>query len=143
MFILVQRKPSEKDWMRGELFIDGVKQCETLEDEKRETKVKAETAIPAGIYDIRLRADGGMHAKYADRYNFHRGMLWLQSVPGFEWVYIHTGNTDDHTEGCILVGAVNTAEGIGRSVESYSKIYPQIADAILRGQRVMIEVRDA
>jgi hypothetical protein len=141
MFILLKRQPSQADYMRGELFIDGIKQCETLEDERREIKVKAETAIPDGQYEIKLRTEGGLHGKYSQKYPFHKGMLWLQNVPNFEYIYIHTGNTDDHTEGCILVGMVKTQDGIGRSVEAYTNIYPQIADAIGRGEKVMIEVR--
>lgn len=129
--------------MRGELFIDGLKQCETLEDEKRETKVKAETAIPAGQYQIKLRNEGGMHGRYKDRFPFHKGMLWLQDVPAFEWVYIHTGNTDDETAGCILVGSGQTDAGIFESIKAYTKIYPMVSEAILRNEPVMIEVRNA
>jgi len=33
--------------------------CFTLEDEGREIKVKGETRIPAGRYQIKLRAEGG------------------------------------------------------------------------------------
>ena len=34
----------------------------------------------------------------------HKGMLWVRDVPGFEYILIHTGNTDEHTAGCLIVG---------------------------------------
>ena len=40
-------------------------------------------------------------SKYGD---MHKGMLWVRDIPGFEYILIHTGNTDEHTSGCLLVG---------------------------------------
>ncbi len=31
-------------------------------------------------------------------------MLHIQDVPGFTYILIHTGNTDEHTSGCLIVG---------------------------------------
>ena len=31
-------------------------------------------------------------------------MLHVLDVPGFEYILIHCGNTDEHTAGCLLVG---------------------------------------
>lgn len=110
----------------------------TCEDEHRDIKVPGQTRIPAGSYDIGLRASGGMNSRYQQRFSFHVGMLWLQDVPGFEWIYIHTGNTHEHTEGCILVGWNGNAfeQGGGtvqRSVDCYEKLYKSMALAADRG----------
>jgi hypothetical protein len=107
-------------------------------------KVPGETRIPAGTYQIKLRPEGGMNAKYAARFPAdHRGMLWLQDVPGFEWVYIHIGNTDDDTLGCILVGDTANIEGtLARSEQAYRRIYGTISNAILAGEPVSITVED-
>ena len=58
--------------------------CYTLEDEHRENKISKETRIPAGTYDIKLRKEGGFHNRYASKYGspFHKGMIWVQDVPG-------------------------------------------------------------
>jgi len=77
----------------GVMKIDGVFEAFTLEDTYHAIKVPGETRIPAGKYDIKLRTEGGLHNKYKAKFgSMHKGMLWLQNVPGFEWVYIHIGN---------------------------------------------------
>jgi len=79
--------------------------CYTLEDERRALKVKGETRVPAGTYKIELRTEGGFHDRYDKKYpGIHIGMLHIQDVPNFEYILIHTGNTDEHTAGCLIVG---------------------------------------
>ena len=123
--------------------------CYTLEDEARVLKVKGETRIPAGIYNIKLRKEGGFNQKYTKKYgDIHRGMLHIVDVPGFEYILIHTGNTDEHTAGCLLVGDsqennVIIRDGfVGKSNNAYKRIYPRIAKAIESGENVTIEYVD-
>ena len=86
--------------------------CYTLEDEYREEKVMHETRIPDGTYKITLRKVGGFHGRYEKKYgDMHKGMLWVRDVPGFEYILIHTGNTDEHTSGCLLVGNSSDYKG--------------------------------
>ena len=130
----------------GAMYIDGSFACWTLEDTKRAfEKIDGETRIPDGLYEIKLRAEGGMNARYSAKFPFHRGMLHLQNVPRFSWVYIHYGNKRAHTQGCILVGdGLNNnvvADGFsGSSVKAYSRIYPLVADELLAGGRVKIRI---
>ena len=68
-------------------------------------------------------------------------MLHVTDVPNFEYILIHTGNTDEHTAGCLLLGDTSqqnvSKEGfIGASTEAYKRVYPRIADAILSGDKV-------
>ena len=50
--------------------------CYTLEDERRALKVRGETRVPAGVYSIALRKEGGFHDRYSKKYGgFHVGML--------------------------------------------------------------------
>ena len=77
----------------------------------------------------------------------HKGMLWVRSVPGFSYIPIRTGNTDDHTEGCLLVGdsAIQnvTEEGsVGASRTAYRRIFPPIGRALAAGKRVTIRYTD-
>ena len=153
MKLEVLRFSSQKDSTNGLLF-DVTKDRKflayTLEDEHRDTKIKAETRIPAGTYEITLRKVGGFDKRYSNKYgDMHKGMLWVRDVPGFEYILIHTGNTDEHTAGCLLVGdtqyqnITKTKDGfIGSSVDAYKRIYPNIADAIEQGECVEISYVD-
>lgn len=121
----------------------------TLEDEHRDSKKYGETRIPAGIYKIQLRTVGGFHQKYSTRfYDIHKGMLHITDVPGFEYILIHCGNTDEHTHGCLLVGDTqnnNMVEEdgfIGRSTAAYKRIYAPIAKALEQGEEVTIKYID-
>ena len=120
----------------------------TLEDEYRSEKVFGETRIPDGTYKLGLRKVGGYHAKYSKRFpHIHIGMLHVLDVPGFEYILIHCGNTDEHTAGCLLVGDSQennqiTKDGfIGKSTQAYKRIYPRIAEAIDCGENVTITYR--
>lgn len=123
--------------------------CFTLEDEYRKEKVHGHTRIPAGTYELKLRKVGGFHTRYALDPRFkdiHKGMLWLQNVPGFEYVLMHCGNKPEDTEGCLLLGDHFTSSTqtltLGGSGDAYKRNYPAIADAILRGERVTITLSD-
>ena len=117
----------------------------TLEDEQRDKKVFGETRIPDGDYKLGLRKVGWYHARYTKRFpHIHIGMLHVLDVPGFEYILIHCGNTDEHTAGCLLVGdsqennQIVTNGFIGKSTQAYKRIYPRIAEAIECGEEVTI-----
>jgi hypothetical protein len=143
----VVRTQFGKDATNGMLFVDGVFECFTLEDEVRDVKVMSETAIPLGEYEIKFRNVGGFDTKYKARYGstFHKGMLELQDVPNFKYILIHTGNTDQHTAGCLLVGETQQdldkgKDGfIGGSGDAYKKFYPKVRDALINKEKVTIK----
>ena len=123
--------------------------CYTLEDEFREEKVSAETRIPEGTYDIKLRTTGGFNSRYLNKFgaDWHRGMLHVQNVEGFEYILIHTGNTDEHTMGCLLVADTSqqniTKDGfIGASVAAYKRVYPSLAKWLVDGNELSITYID-
>jgi hypothetical protein len=134
-----------KDATNGMLFIDGIFECYTLEDQYQAVKVMHETCIPEGEYDIEFRKTGGFHAKYSERYkNAHYGMLHIQNVPNFTYILIHAGNTDEHTSGCLIVGEtqqdldMNESGFIGHSGTAYKKMYAKVASQLLQGKKVTI-----
>ena len=146
MKLQVVRSQFGTDATNGLLFIDGIFECYTLEDQYQAVKVMHETCIPEGTYDIEFRKTGGFHAKYSERYkNAHYGMLHVQDVPNFTYILIHTGNTDEHTSGCLIGGETQqdlevSKDGfIGSSTLAYKKMYAKVAGQLLQGKKVTIE----
>lgn len=90
-----------------------------LEDQYQTVKVPGETCIPVGRYRILLRTDSPKFAHYYDRWDWYRGMPWLQEVEredgsmSFTYVYIHPGTDDDDSSGCLICGEeyVETTDG--------------------------------
>ena len=152
MKLEVLRFSSEKDSTNGLLFdvTDGRRfLCYTLEDEHRDKKEYGETRVPSGTYRITLRKVGGFHGRYLKKYGeMHKGMLWVRDVPNFEYILIHTGNTDEHTAGCLLLGdtqQTNFGESngfVGSSVNAYKRVYPAIAEVLENGDDVTITYTD-
>jgi hypothetical protein len=150
----VLRTSSGKDSTSGLLFeVSQNKRtflAYTLEDEQRDVKVWGETRIPAGTYKLELRTEGGFHNRYLNKYGntFHKGMIHVKDVPGFEYILWHTGNTDEHTAGCLILGNTQTNNRIakdgfiGNSVDAYKFVYPRVVSAIEAGIDVEVEYID-
>ena len=121
----------------------------TLEDEFHVAKIKAETRIPSGRYEIKLRNEGGMTERYRKKFAWFSGSLHLQDVPDYKYVYIHIGNTDEDTAGCILVANTcdltpPTQNGfIGKSTGCFEKIYKLIEPKLrLKKEKVFININN-
>tara|TARA_R100000353_G_scaffold158588_1_gene117880 strand:+ start:95 stop:712 length:618 start_codon:yes stop_codon:yes gene_type:complete len=148
MKLEVLRFNSSDDFTTGLLFdvTDNHRSflCYTLEDEARTVKQWGETRIPAGKYKLTLRNEGGFHTRYLAKFGaeFHKGMIYVNEVPNFEYILWHIGNDDDDTAGCLLVGKTSQDNFIGNSTTAYKEIYPPIRDAILSGEEVTVTYID-
>lgn len=136
----VQRDLQCPDVTLGELFVDGQKFCETLEDPVREVtglsveqwKIKGETAIPRGRYRVII--------DFSPR--FQRPMLHLLNVPGFAGIRVHGANSAKDVEGCIGVGEKRTEQrGITRCGRVLERLQARVAEALAAGRDVWMEVR--
>ena len=141
MLLTLQRRASKGGATIGELFLDGVHESYTLEDEIREIpgaavvewKVDGKTAIPTGKYRIAMTRSP----------RFGKVLPLLLDVPGFSGVRIHAGNKAEHTEGCILVGEEAYENTIGRSKEALLELMAAIDMAIENNEQVWIEIKNA
>ncbi len=134
----------------GQLFVDGAKQCETLEDPVREVdgatvenwKVKGDTAIPRGRYRVVVDRSEKFSKRASAKAGYPVDVLMphLLNVPGFEGIRIHSGNTEKDVEGCILVGTKRTATAILESRIAFNELFADIREALANGEQVWIEV---
>lgn len=115
----------------GELSVDGAFECFTLEDVVREHKIKHETAIPAGRYEVIIN--------FSNR--FQKQMPRLLNVPNFDGILIHSGNTAANTDGCILVGRVKMVDEIGESRLAFNALFPKLW-AGMRTGKVFIDITE-
>ena len=68
-------------------------------------------------------------------------------MPDFQFIYIHVGNKDDDTDGCLLVGDGQVSNVIDRgmvttSVGAYQRLYERIAAQLEEGGEAWITVED-
>lgn len=142
MEILVQRQIETSEYTQGRLFIDGILECFTLEDQSQVKKVMHETRIPAGRYKVVIRQFGGHHDKYKVKFpQFHKGMLQIANVPGFHDILFHIGNTDDDSSGCILVGKSFVSGKLVNSTTAYTDFYKKVVKAAIDGN-LWVTIKD-
>jgi len=116
MKLLLKRLHRTENSTIGELSIDGKFECYTLEDKERDVKIKGETAIAKGTYNVTITQSN----------RFKRLLPLLANVPNFEGVRIHAGNTNHDTEGCILVGTTRSKDFIGNSRVAFDKLFKKM-----------------
>ena len=134
-----------KDYTIGRLFIDGKYFCDTLEDPVRQLdsaddKIYSKTAIPAGKYKVSMSI---VSPKYSIRksYNWCGGRLpRLLDVPFFEGILIHSGNTPDHTAGCILVGENKIKGQVINSMNTLKNLWVKLNVADEVGEEIWISI---
>ena len=104
--LLIRDTFSEKSTI-GELFLNGERICDTLENPWLDNQRNI-SCIPAGVYDVRLR----LPRESATREYIH---LLVQDVPNRDWILFHRGNTAKDTRGCILVGLGSQQDVVSNS----------------------------
>ena len=113
----------------GDLLIDGEFFCYTLEDAVRDGKIYGKTAIPYGEYDVEIT--------FSPR--FQKYLPLIKDVPNYSGVRIHTGNTAQDTEGCILLGFTKSKDFIGNSRSAFNQFMPKLRTGLKQG-KVFIEI---
>lgn len=122
--------------------------CFGLEDQKQfNGKVMGETRIPEGEYELELREEmTPLTEKYRTRFHWFTYHIQIKNVPNFRFIYIHIGNTDDDTDGCVLLGDVayndpkDFESTIGKSTQAFERFYKKVAHKLRNGERVTIKI---
>lgn len=150
MKLILQRLGHDKESTIGVLLDVTTKKvlCWILEDQPQKAKVKGETRVWAGTYDLKIREEiTPLTQKYIDKYPWFKRHIEAVGIKGFIGVYLHIGNDDNDTEGCLIFGDTANNIGIergfvGKSTQAMQRVYPILYDTLKSGKRITIEIRD-
>ena len=106
MELLLKRHTFKPTYTIGKLFLNSKYFCDVIEDIVRdlnmdgdlddsgEGKIYGKTAIPYGRYEVQVTMST----------RFKKLLPILIGVKGFEGIRIHSGNTEQDSLGCLIVG---------------------------------------
>lgn len=152
MKILLKRIYKKEKYTIGNLYINNVFFCNTLEDtdrgltsqmsleEIKSKKIYGETAIPTGTYSINMNT---VSPKFKDRAwaKPYKGMLpRLENVKGYDGVLIHTGNDQNSTSGCLLVGENKIKGKVINSTATFYELMTVLLKAKSVGESIELTI---
>lgn len=96
----------------GNLFIDGVRECYTLEDAVREMpgvavvrwKIRERTAIPSASWSRSMGLSASHRITMEVSQRFGPDTITINDVSAFDHIRMHSGIDIGSTEGCVCVG---------------------------------------
>jgi hypothetical protein len=129
MILTLQRRPQDPNSTPGQLGVNGVAECFTLELPVRDGLPGS--AIPAGTYPVVLEPSPKFLA-ITDSWvqQYAAKMPHIQPIPNRSLIMIHWGNTPENTDGCILVGQDRAPDYVGNSRSAFAALYSKIAAAV-------------
>ena len=142
MELRLERKYRNNNYCIDKLYINGKYFSDVLEDpdrgltdtmsleEIKKIKIKGNTCIPYGTYNITIT--------YSPR--FKKNLPLLNNVKGFDGIRIHSGNTPQDTEGCLLLGFNKVKGQVRDSRVTTDKLIAQIQQALNKEEKVTIEI---
>lgn len=142
MDLLVKRINFTDDYTEGQLFVNGVYVCDTLEDKDRvldssmsedeilHKKVYGRTAIPTGRYNVIIDWSN----------KFQKNLIHLLNVKGFDGIRIHSLNEASQSLGCIGVGKKTSDGWISESRKTYSIVHNMVEGALKNKENVYVTV---
>lgn len=158
MNIVVNRIIKGDNFTIGELSINGIFFCYTLEDKDRglkdkmslieikRIKVDGATAIPTGTYVLDMNTISPRFSKQGTKSQYisiGNKLPRLLNVKGFDGILIHIGNYTTDTDGCLLVGSYyNKDKGtVSDSTNTFFELYEILADANKQGKKIKITIK--
>jgi len=142
MEIRVKRIARKDGYTIGRMSLNNEYFCDTLEDTDRglkdtmqvneilAKKVKGQTAIPTGKYDVILTFSP----------KFKRVLPLLLNVPGYQYIRVHHGNLPSSTDGCLLVGENKVKGQIINSRATLEKLMSVLLECEKKKEKVIITI---
>ncbi len=148
MTLTVVRQPPFGDSVMGQLLVDGVPHCLTLE--------RASTLTAAGTYVVTFTpsqrcCDGALWSPDDDpayrascpwASGLHR-LLLVNDVPGKSGIRLHAANEASELEGCTAVGTARQVDKLAMSRKALAALMNLVVPTLLAGSPVTIEYRQA
>ena len=126
----------DKLYINNEYFSDALEDPDrsltdsmSLEEIKR-IKIKDNTCIPYGTYNVTIT--------YSPR--FKRNLPLINNIKGFDGIRVHSGNTPQDTEGCVLLGFNKIKGQVIDSKVTVNKFIDIVQKALNKGEKVTIEI---
>ena len=130
--LLLIRDTFSKESTIGELFINGERICDTLENPWRDNQRNI-SCIPEGEYPVRLR----LPRESATRDYMH---LLVKDVKDRDYILFHIGNTAKDTSGCILVGLGSQQDFVSNSVLAMDLLIKEVIH--LGGENINLIIKN-
>ncbi len=163
MEILIKRKDFSDKSTIGDIEINGLFCCYSLEDTNRdlnktgnfdqgEKKIYGVTAIPYGIYEIGWRVSPHWSKKFENSeydfkkleclYSVDKGLLMpeIMNIPEFTEVMIHPANTPEQLLGCIAPGMTKGVNSILNSIKAFFKIMQKLNTAVKNKEKISLTI---
>ena len=129
--LLIRDTFSDKSTI-GELFLNGERMCDTLENPWLNNK-KNISCIPRGEYKVRLR----LARESATRDYLH---LLVEDVENRSYILFHIGNTPKDTSGCVLVGLGSQQDFVSNSRLAMDLLIKEILN--LGGENINLIIKN-
>ena len=130
--LLLIRDTFSKESTIGELFINGERICDTLENPWQDNQRNI-SCIPEGVYPVRLR----LPRESATRDYMH---LLVKDVKDRDYILFHIGNTAKDTRGCILVGLGSQQDFVSNSVLAMDLLIKEVIH--LGGENINLIIKN-
>ena len=130
--LLLIRDTFSKESTIGELFINGERICDTLENPYLDNQRNI-SCIPEGVYPVRLR----LPRESATRDYLH---LLVEDVENRSYILFHRGNSAKDTRGCILVGLGTEQDIVHNSVLAMDLLIKEIIH--LGGENINLIIKN-
>ena len=154
MKLLLKRIARKTNYTIGKLYVDGKYLCDTIEDKDRglnntmkpsevlKKKVKHQTAIPTGIYDLTINVVSPKFSlKDFYKKNANGGRVpRILNVPGFDGILLHCGINQNSSSGCIIVGYNTVVGKVTNSQQAFIKLY-EVLKTAKKEEKITIEVK--
>lgn len=130
--LLLIRDTFSKESTIGELFINGERICDTLENPWVDNQRNI-SCIPEGVYPVRLR----LPRESATRDYLH---LLVEDVENRSYILFHRGNSAKDTRGCILVGLGTEQDIVHNSVLAMDLLIKEVIH--LGGENINLIIKN-